>query len=93
MSGTWASAHRELLDRIVKLEDQREEALREADHWKALWQGTVEDSTKVIQERDEALRALESIHDRCRMWPEPPLFRQGIEAIAKKVIQQIGVPE
>lgn len=32
-----------------------------AEHWKALWQGTVEDSTKVIQERDEALREVERL--------------------------------
>ncbi|AMU20849.1 hypothetical protein [Mycobacteroides abscessus] len=31
----------------------------ESAHWKALWQGTIEDSTKVILERDEALRELE----------------------------------
>ncbi|OHT86926.1 hypothetical protein [Mycobacteroides saopaulense] len=37
-------------------------ALREEiEHWKSLWQGTVEDSTKVIQERDEALREVEKL--------------------------------
>ncbi|SIC59820.1 hypothetical protein [Mycobacteroides abscessus] len=30
-----------------------------ADHWKSLWRGAVEYSTKVIQERDDALRKLE----------------------------------
>ncbi|SIJ95685.1 Uncharacterised protein [Mycobacteroides abscessus subsp. abscessus] len=46
----------------VQLEDECEshrETLAERDHWKALWQGTVEYSTKIIQERDEALRELE----------------------------------
>lgn len=33
----------------------------ESAHWKALWQGTVKDSTKVIQERDEALRTLDKV--------------------------------
>lgn len=33
----------------------------ECDHWKALWQGTVEYSTKIIQERDEALWALDKV--------------------------------
>ncbi len=37
------------------------EALSGVEHWKALWRGTVEDSTKVIQERDEALRALDKM--------------------------------
>ncbi|WP_100514441.1 hypothetical protein [Mycobacteroides abscessus] len=32
-----------------------------ADHWKSLWKGTVEYSTKVIQERDEALREVERL--------------------------------
>lgn len=35
-----------------------------ADHWKSLWQGTVEYSTKVIQERDEALREVERLQIR-----------------------------
>ncbi|MBN7460837.1 hypothetical protein I3U64_11810 [Mycobacteroides abscessus subsp. abscessus] len=42
---------RELIEAVEFLEQA-------ADHWKSLWQGTVKDSTKVIQERDEALRAL-----------------------------------
>ncbi|WP_235625626.1 hypothetical protein [Mycobacteroides abscessus] len=42
---------RELIEAVEFLEQA-------ADHWKALWKGTVKDSTKVIQERDEALRAL-----------------------------------
>ncbi|QSM03897.1 hypothetical protein PROPHIGD91-2_42 [Mycobacterium phage prophiGD91-2] len=33
----------------------------EVAHWKALWKGTVEYSTKVIQERDEALREVERL--------------------------------
>lgn len=32
-----------------------------ADHWKSLWRSTVEDSTKIIQERDEALWALDKV--------------------------------
>lgn len=47
----WAIA-REATDEIERLEG-------ESAHWKALWQGTVEYCTKVIQERDEPLRALE----------------------------------
>lgn len=42
----------ELIAEVERLEG-------ESEHWKALWRGTVEDSTKVIQERDEALRELE----------------------------------
>lgn len=43
---------RELIEAVEFLEQA-------ADHWKSLWQGTVEYSTKVIQERDEVLRKLE----------------------------------
>ncbi|WP_100498696.1 hypothetical protein [Mycobacteroides abscessus] len=48
----------------VQLEDECEshrETLAERDHWKSLWQGTVEYSTKIIQERDEALWALDKV--------------------------------
>lgn len=44
----------ELIAEVERLEG-------ESAHWKALWRGTVEDSTKVIQERDEALRALDKV--------------------------------
>lgn len=43
---------RELIEAVEFLEPA-------ADHWKSLWQGTVEYSTKIIQERDEVLRKLE----------------------------------
>lgn len=49
----------ETLVRDLVAEVERLEA--DAQHWKALWQGTVEDSTKVIQERDEALREVERL--------------------------------
>lgn len=43
----------------------------ERDHWKSLWQRTVKDSTKVIQERDEALREVEQLKARIAMeWSE-----------------------
>ncbi|MDO3076105.1 hypothetical protein P5V64_21325 [Mycobacteroides abscessus subsp. abscessus] len=45
---------RELIEAVEFLEPA-------ADHWKSLWQGTVEYSTKVIQERDEALREVERL--------------------------------
>lgn len=47
-----------------QLEDECEshrETITKRDHWKSLWQGAVEGSTKVIQERDEALRALDKV--------------------------------
>ncbi|MDM2418433.1 Bacteriophage protein [Mycobacteroides abscessus subsp. massiliense] len=44
----------ELIAEVKRLEAERV-------HWKALWKGTVEDSTKVIQERDEALWALDKV--------------------------------
>lgn len=43
---------RELIAEVERLQ-------AESAHWKALWQGTVEYSTKIIQERDEVLRKLE----------------------------------
>lgn len=45
----------------VSLADEVERLEAEVEHWKALWQGTVEDTTKVIQERDEALRTLDKV--------------------------------
>ncbi|TDZ92117.1 hypothetical protein CCUG60885_04231 [Mycobacteroides salmoniphilum] len=49
-------------ERLMSLLIEKVERLEgESDHWKALWQGTVEDSTKVIQERDEALREVERL--------------------------------
>lgn len=47
------------VEQIPELIAEVERLQAESAHWKALWQGTVEYSTKVIQERDEALRALE----------------------------------
>lgn len=49
----WAIA-REAADEIERLEG-------ESVHWKSLWQGTVEYSTKIIQERDEVLREVERL--------------------------------
>lgn len=52
--GSGDQLHLSLADEVERLEDL-------IAHWKALWRGTVEDSTKVIQERDEALREVERL--------------------------------
>lgn len=46
---------------IPELVAEVERLQAESAHWKSLWQGTVEYSTKVIQERDEALREVERL--------------------------------
>ncbi|AWG57392.1 hypothetical protein [Mycobacteroides abscessus] len=55
------AAARQLVPELIEAVEFLEQA---ADHWKSLWQGTVEDSTKVIQERDEALREVEALKNR-----------------------------
>lgn len=61
-SGTWAvEGCTEMYAVIPELIAEIERLEGESAHWKALWRGTVEDSTKVIQERDEALRALDKV--------------------------------
>ncbi|SII79596.1 Uncharacterised protein [Mycobacteroides abscessus subsp. abscessus] len=45
---------RELIAEVERLQ-------AESAHWKALWQGTVDYSTKMIQERDDALREVERL--------------------------------
>lgn len=52
----FVAAARQLIPELIEAVEFLEQA---ADHWKALWQGTVEYSTKIIQERDEVLRKLE----------------------------------
>lgn len=65
---TLAYALEEQRDRALKKVEQIPELVAEVErlqaesaHWKALWQGTVKYSTKVIQERDEALRTLDKV--------------------------------
>lgn len=61
-TGTWAvngcSEMYAVLPELIEAVEFLEQA---ADHWKSLWKGTVEYSTKVIQERDEALWALDKV--------------------------------
>ncbi|WP_165803292.1 hypothetical protein [Mycobacteroides abscessus] len=52
------AAARQLVPELIA-EVERLQA--ESAHWKSLWQGTVEYSTKIIQERDEALREVEKL--------------------------------
>lgn len=49
------------VEQIPELVAEVERLQGESAHWKSLWKGTVEDSTKVIQERDEALRVVERL--------------------------------
>lgn len=49
----FVAASRRLVPELIEAVEFLESA---ADHWKTLWQGTVKDSTKVMEERDEALR-------------------------------------
>ncbi|MFT9654953.1 hypothetical protein [Mycobacteroides abscessus] len=52
------AAARQLVPELIEAVEFLEPS---ADHWKSLWKGIVEYSTKVIQERDEALREVEKL--------------------------------
>ncbi|WP_237112808.1 hypothetical protein [Mycobacteroides abscessus] len=52
------------VEQIPELVAEVERLQAESAHWKSLWQGTVEYPTKVIQERDEALREVERLEKR-----------------------------
>ncbi|MDM2383840.1 hypothetical protein PP563_09895 [Mycobacteroides abscessus] len=75
-----------------QLEDECEshrETITERDHWKALWQGTVEYSTKIIQERDEALRELEEERESHRETAEiMRRTRERAERLEKRAIPE-----
>lgn len=59
----FVAASRRLVPELIEAVEFLESA---ADHWKSLWQGTVKDSTKVMEERDEALREVERLAGRLR---------------------------
>ncbi|QSM04611.1 hypothetical protein PROPHIGD54-2_11 [Mycobacterium phage prophiGD54-2] len=62
----------------------------EVAHWKSMWKDTVEYADKVIQERDEALRVLEEIREKCLRWGCDHRLPQEVAVVAAPVIQCIG---
>lgn len=62
----------------------------EVAHWKALWKGTTEYADNLIQERDEALRALEEIREKCLRWGSDMRLPQEVAVAAAAVIRRIG---
>ncbi|WP_078278564.1 hypothetical protein [Mycobacteroides franklinii] len=62
-NAAFIAASRQLVPELIEAVEFLEPAV---DHWKSLWQGTVKDSMKVMEERDQAPHEVERLEAELR---------------------------